>query len=132
MKHTVLIALITLSFGVSKLWGQEVWSTTFEDDLVKIEYRLADCEDIKNDLSFSYYLLRIQNKSRKKVNVRFAQGEQRNDENLKNLIVAPLEVLRGECTTPNSNLRIFAKDNRDNQRVAKKPFQISKITTYAL
>lgn len=132
MRHTVLIALITLLFGVSKSWGQEVWSTTFENEQVKIEYRLAGCEDIKNDLSFSYYLLRIQNKTRKKVNVRFAQGEQQNDENLTNLIVAPLETLQGDCTIPNSDLRIFAKDNRDNRRVVKKPFQISKITTYAL
>lgn len=116
------------------------WMVYHESAKIKIEYQLAECHDTTNDIHFAYYLLRITNKTSKKMNVGLVLGEGENttnditlrdQEHYRSLILDPGEVLESECGTKNRDLRIYAKELKKTD-AQPATFKISKIREYEL
>ncbi|MFT7352755.1 MAG: hypothetical protein ACI9XR_002542 [Flavobacterium sp.] len=54
MKQITCILFFLLLLGqLNCAYGQAKWTTHFENEKVKISYRLADCNDRANDMNFS-------------------------------------------------------------------------------
>ncbi|MFN7325363.1 MAG: hypothetical protein ACK5SQ_02150 [Chitinophagales bacterium] len=120
--------------------AEDGWVVYHESAKIKMEYRLAECHDTANDIHFAYYLLRITNKTSKKMNVGLVLGEGdrttnditlRDQEHYRSLILAPGEVLESECGTKNRDLRIYAKELKKTD-AQPATFKISKIREYEL
>ena len=50
--------LISIFFGV-----QNDWPVYFENDQIKISFKDVICDDIKNGVSFEYYMIEVKNKT---------------------------------------------------------------------
>lgn len=122
-----LLSLVTYS--------QSSWKPTYEDEEVKIEYKLSSCDDSPNGFSFQYYFLRIENKTQRSLNLQYLLGTPNDgaseDELTSNLILAPAEILQGQCTDNAGTLKYFYKDNKCSIKTSNQ-FTISKIKVYAL
>jgi|Wag4MinimDraft_19_1082662.scaffolds.fasta_scaffold11963_2 hypothetical protein len=129
-------------FVISDLQGpsEEKWMVYHESEKIKIEYRLAECHDIPNDVHYAYYLLRVTNKTTKKMNIGLVLGEGdasattitlKDQEHYRSLILAPGEVLESDCEGKNRDLRIFAKELKKTD-AQPATIKISKIREYEL
>jgi hypothetical protein len=135
---TLLLYLLMVNFNLA--FSQAKWSPHYEDKNVKIEYKLADCNDRTNDLNFSYYVLRIENKTKSKINVQFETVKQTGpllkeikEENRNSFILKPSEVREGNCTSTQKELRQFVRNNKEvNNKSKDKELVILNIKTYEL
>ena len=94
------------------------WQTYLENELVKIEYKFADCDPSKG-LDNESVILRITNLSQSKVEITWLHelsydGECKTcdyeEEYSYNFVLGPGESLEGECEyTTDKRLRIFSK-----------------------
>lgn len=121
MKNVFIVLLIVLTnIFVSQaltIPGQSVWETYFEDEKIKIEYKLLNCEytDFFNQ---EFVILQITNKSNNKISVEWQEQywydnicnncEQESNEFRKKTIVNANETVIGQCNF-HSNLKIFSK-----------------------
>ena len=133
MKRKFALMALML-FGYFSTYAQAPWKSSYEDDKIKIEYKITDCNDTANGFNFQYYFLKIENKTSNSLNVQYLLGDTTsktsNEELSNNLILKPREVIKGDCSTGN-HLKLFSKDNKS--KISKpNPFSISKIKTYAL
>lgn len=139
MKQITLSFLLYLLFGLfNTAYGQTGWKTHFENEKVKIEYRIADCNDKANDINFSYYVLRFENKTKSQLNLQFESGLAKNplNQNLRvedynSLILKPSEIKEGNCQSQEKELRQFFKDNKAiDRKSSENLIVILNVKTY--
>ena len=86
------------------------WTTFKEEEAYSISYRRVHCDDIMNGVSFDFFAIRLENKSDKELNLQwFSSPEGDKDENYVSLILAPGEVMQGNCGSyANNHLMVLA------------------------
>jgi hypothetical protein len=141
MKQITCMVFFLLLLGqLNCAYGQAKWTTHFENEKVKISYRLADCNDRANDVNFSYYVLLFENKTKKQLNIQFETKDPKNllDQNVKSedynsFILKPSETREGDCNSSAKELRQFYRNNKDLSETAKdKSLLILNVKTYEL
>ena len=119
----------------------EPWETFFETPQVKVQYRMADCDDNKNDVHTTQYLMRIINSTSKKINITYVLGEgDKSSDNATwaereyycSLILMPGEILEAKCPHPDRRLSICIARRGLSDQPIKSKFIISKIHVYEL
>ena len=45
-------------------WSTEDWNTYFENKEIAVLYKASLCEDIQNGVSFEYYQIKVENKTK--------------------------------------------------------------------
>ena len=137
ISSTLLLFLLMVNFNLA--FSQAKWSPHFEDKNVKIEYRLAECNDKANDVNFSYYLLRFENKTKSEINVQFESNKLKNAlqklkvEDYNSFTLKPSEVREGNCNTREKELKQFVRNNKElKNKAADKELVILNIRTYEL
>lgn len=111
----------------------ENWRTFYSDNRIEIQFKYSECDDVQNDKYFSYYLIKIKNKTNNAIIVNYILGENEGDrEKLKEISLQPNEEINGSCNSNDSRLRIFVNDRKNNAKPQKRPFMISKIKSYEI
>jgi hypothetical protein len=133
MKQITLFLILYLSLGhFSVAFGQANWNSHYEDKNVKIEYKLMDCTDKPNDTDFKFYQIRLENKTKREINVQYNIGDT-SEENFKSFILKSSEVKLGSCDDMGSGLLQFLDNNKKTTgKSISKTLLISNIKTYEL
>lgn len=136
-KITINVGLYVLLCFFNSAFSQVSWKTHFEDKSVKIQYRLAECKDKINDVDFSFYVVRFENKTKSKLNVQFDSAKKNSNEELQNenyhsFILNPLQVREGKCNSMEKELKQFAKNNLDSNNTNEFQLILLNIKTYEL
>lgn len=113
--------------------NRENWETYFSNDQIEIQYKYSECDDVQNDKYFSYYLIKVKNKTNSTIIVNYILGENEGDqEKFKEMSLQPNGEIKGSCNSNDSRLRIFVNDRKNNAKPQKHPFMISKIKSYEI
>lgn len=111
------------------------WETYYEDNKVKIEYRIYAHDDEANDLHFHFYQLRVSNQTQSEVNVQwvpgYGSGEAYEYENGVSIILQPGETKTGRHPDVRS-LYIYIARSDDFELDATQPLKLNKIKSYVL
>ena len=92
------------------------WSVYFENKKIEISFRDELCDDIKNGVSFEYYMIKVKNKTNETLVINYYLGEEEDEENKVAFVLNPNEVKKGKCGYHPSQLRLFKADNLDKKK----------------
>tara|TARA_B100001059_G_scaffold215295_1_gene232680 strand:+ start:352 stop:738 length:387 start_codon:yes stop_codon:yes gene_type:complete len=109
---SLLLSFIFLNFNGA---GPD-WSVYFENKKIEILFRDELCDDIKNGVSFEYYMIKVKNKTNETLVINYYLGEQEDEENKVAFVLNPNEVKKGKCGYHPSQLRLFKADNLDKNK----------------
>ena len=121
--------------------GFEPWETFYETTLVKIQYRLSECDDDVNDVHTTKYFMRITNTATKKINITYVLGEGdassdkatwAEQNKYCSLILMPGEIREGMCSKYDRTLSIFVSRRGLLDQPTTSKFIISKLHVYEL
>lgn len=91
-----------------------------------------DCTDKPNDTDFKFYQIRLENKTKREINVQYNIGDT-SEENFKSFILKSSEVKLGSCDDMGSGLLQFLDNNKKTTgKSISKTLLISNIKTYEL
>ena len=122
--YTIILLLI---FSLTNLDDQ--WVTYFENKKIKISYDDVTCGDIKNGVSFEYYLIKVKNKTNETLVINFYLGEKQDEESKVAFVINPFETKTGDCKPEITQLKLF-KANRSNKKAyLPKNFNLNNIKT---
>lgn len=121
------LLFLFLTFNFSNLDDQ--WITYFENKKIKISYNDITCDDIKNGVSFEYYLIKVKNKTNETLVINFYLGEKQDEESKVAFVINPFETKTGDCKPQITQLKLF-KANRSNKKsYLPKKFNLNNIKT---
>tara|TARA_Y100000385_G_scaffold74792_1_gene75633 strand:+ start:96 stop:479 length:384 start_codon:yes stop_codon:yes gene_type:complete len=121
------LIFLFLTFNFSNLDDQ--WITYFENKKIKISYDEITCDDIKNGVSFEYYLIKVKNKTNETLVINFYLGEKQDEESKVAFVINPFETKTGDCKPQITQLKLF-KANRSNKKsYLPKKFNLNNIKT---
>tara|TARA_B100001094_G_C17819893_1_gene617966 strand:- start:322 stop:705 length:384 start_codon:yes stop_codon:yes gene_type:complete len=121
------LLFLFLTFNFSNLDDQ--WITYFENKKIKISYDDITCDDIKNGVSFEYYLIKVKNKTNETLVINFYLGEKQDEESKVAFVINPFETKTGDCKPQITQLKLF-KANRSNKKsYLPKKFNLNNIKT---
>ena len=121
------LLFLFLTFNFSNLDDQ--WITYFENKKIKISYDDITCDDIKNGVSFEYYLIKVKNKTNETLVINFYLGEKQDEESKVAFVINPFETKTGDCKPEITQLKLF-KANRSNKKsYLPKKFNLNNIKT---
>ena len=121
----LLFLFLTFSF----LNLDDQWITYFENKKIKISYDEITCDDIKNGVSFEYYLIKVKNKTNETLVINFYLGEKQDEESKVAFVINPFETKTGDCKPQITQLKLF-KANRSNKKsYLPKKFNLNNIKT---
>ena len=142
LRHLLLtIFFVFLSFLFGYAQTNSSWQKFYEDEKVAIQYQLAECTDKANDMERTYYLIKLENKTSRKLNVQYVLGESSKEERKQptddqedfvSIILKPKEVRLGECPNPDHQLSLFVMDRKWSEKPVIDSFTLTKIRTYEL
>lgn len=92
------------------------WAVYFENKKIEISFKDELCDDIKNGVSFEYYMIKVKNKTNETLVINYYLGEQEDEENKVAFVLNPNEVKKGKCGYHPSQLRLFKADNLDKKK----------------
>ena len=103
----------------------------FEDDQIEISYTETLCDDIKNGVSFEYYLIKVKNKTNETLVVNFYLGEEVNktEENKVAFVLNPFEIKMGNCNYQTVDLKLFKRENKTKKSTVTEVFNLNSIET---
>ncbi len=103
----------------------------FEDDQIEISYTETLCDDIKNGVSFEYYLIKVKNKTNETLVVNFYLGEEVNktEENKVAFVLNPFEIKMGNCNYQTVDLKLFKRENKTKKSTVTEVFKLNSIET---
>ena len=106
------------------------WAVYFENKKIEISFKDELCDDIKNGVSFEYYMIKVKNKTNETLVINYYLGEQEDEENKVAFVLNPNEVKKGKCGYHPSQLRLFKADNLDKKKSKFiNKFSLTSITT---
>ena len=121
----LFLSLLFLNFNGS---GPD-WSVYFENKKIEISFKDVLCDDIKNGVSFEYYMIKVKNKTNETLVINYYLGEQEDEENKVSFVLNPNEVKKGKCGYHPSQLRFFKADNLDKKSKFINKFSLTSIKT---
>ncbi|MDF9798666.1 hypothetical protein OKW21_003929 [Catalinimonas alkaloidigena] len=93
-----------------ELLALDEWTTFKEEEAYSISYRRIHCDDFMNGVAFDFFAIRLENKSDKELNLQwFSSPEEDSNENYVSILLAPGEVMQGNCGSyANNHLMVLA------------------------
>ena len=120
---TIIISL----FFILLIGLQSDWSVYFEDKKIEISYKDILCDDLKNGVSFEYYMIRIVNKTNETLVINYYLGDQKNEENKVAFVLNPSEIKEGNCTYNPIKLKLFKSETNSKKYVSPIKFSLNSI-----
>ncbi|WKN29613.1 hypothetical protein PZB74_11620 [Porifericola rhodea] len=103
-----------------KAFAPSQWVQLKESSAFSVSFRRLRCKDEQNGVSFSFYAIRLENKSNQKINLQWynaGEGEGQSDENYVSLILQPGEVKEGLCDAYAANPLMVLAQSQSTQPV---------------
>tara|TARA_B110000285_G_scaffold206985_1_gene245979 strand:+ start:264 stop:653 length:390 start_codon:yes stop_codon:yes gene_type:complete len=105
------------------------WSVYFEDKKIEISFNEVLCDDVKNGVSFEYYIIKVKNKTNGTLVINFYLGEQEVEENKVAFVINPAEIITGSCGYQPIKLKLFKAENSNKNSESIKKFSLNNIQT---
>ena len=68
------------------------WSVYFENKKIEISFKEVLCDDVKNGVSFEYYMIKVKNNTNETLVINFYLGDQKDEENKVAFVLNPNEI----------------------------------------
>ena len=106
------------------------WSVYFENKKIEISFKDVLCDDIRNGVSFEYYMIKVKNKTNETLIINYYLGEKEDEETKVAFVLNPNEIKKGKCGYHPPQLRLFKADNLDkNKSKVINKFSLNNIKT---
>jgi len=106
------------------------WSVYFENRKIEISFKDVLCDDIRNGVSFEYYMIKVKNKTNETLVINYYLGEKEDEETKVAFVMNPNEIKKGKCGYHPPQLRLFKADNLDkNKSKVINKFSLTSIKT---
>ena len=105
------------------------WSVYFENKKIEISFKEVFCDDVKNGVSFEFYMIKVKNKTNETLVINFYLSEEENEENKVAFVLNPNEVKIGDCDYNVLQLSLFKVDNLDKKSIFVNKFSLTSIET---
>ena len=105
------------------------WSVYFEDKKIEISFKEVLCDDLKNGVSFEYYMIKVKNKTNETLVINFYLDEQEVEENKVAFVLNPAEIKTGSCSYQPIKLKLFKAENSNKNSESIKKFSLNNIQT---
>ena len=109
--------------------SQTEWSVYFEDKKIEISYKGTLCDDIKNGVSFEYYIIKVKNKTNETLVINYYLGDQKNEENKVAFVLNPSETKIGSCSYNPIKLKLFKSETKNKKYGSSLKFSLNSIET---
>ena len=109
--------------------SQTEWSVYFEDKKIEISYKGTLCDDIKNGVSFEYYIIKVKNKTNETLIINYYLGDQKNEENKVAFVLNPSETKIGSCSYNPIKLKLFKSETKNKKYGSSLKFSLNSIET---
>lgn len=109
--------------------SQTEWSVYFEDKKIEISYKGTLCDDIKNGVSFEYYIIKVKNKTNETLVINYYLGDQKNEENKVAFVLNPSETKIGSCSYDPIKLKLFKSETKNKKYGSSLKFSLNSIKT---
>tara|TARA_B100000767_G_C19714919_1_gene514502 strand:+ start:81 stop:470 length:390 start_codon:yes stop_codon:yes gene_type:complete len=103
------------------------WSVYFENKKIEISFKEVLCDDLKNGVSFEYYMIKVKNKTNETLVINFYLGDQKDEENKVAFVLNPNEIKIGNCSYNPVELILFKADNLDKKSKFVNNFNLTSI-----
>ena len=103
------------------------WSVYFENKKIEISFKEVLCDDVKNGVSFEYYMIKVKNKTNETLVINFYLGDQKDEENKVAFVLNPNEIKIGNCSYNPVELILFKADNLDKKSKFVNNFNLNSI-----
>ena len=106
------------------------WSVYFENRKIEISFKDVLCDDIRNGVSFEYYMIKVKNKTNETLVINYYLGEKEDEETKVAFVLNPSEIKKGKCGYHPPQLRLFKANNLDkNKSKFISKFSLTSIKT---
>lgn len=122
---SIIISILFLLLTSS----QTEWSVYFEDKKIEISYKGTLCDDIKNGVSFEYYIIKVKNKTNETLVINYYLGDQKNEENKVAFVLNPSETKTGSCSYDQIKLKLFKSETKNKKYGSSLKFSLNSIET---
>ena len=122
---SIIISILFLLLTSS----QTEWSVYFEDKKIEISYKGTLCDDIKNGVSFEYYIIKVKNKTNETLVINYYLGDQKNEENKVAFVLNPSETKIGSCSYDQIKLKLFKSETKNKKYGSSLKFSLNSIET---
>ena len=103
------------------------WSVYFENKKIEISFKEVLCDDVKNGVSFEYYMIKVKNNTNETLVINFYLGDQKDEENKVAFVLNPNEIKIGNCRYNPVELILFKADNLDKKSKFVNNFNLTSI-----
>lgn len=103
------------------------WSVYFENKKIEISFKDVLCDDVKNGVSFEYYMIKVKNNTNETLVINFYLGDQKDEENKVAFVLNPNEIKIGNCSYNPVELILFKADNLDKKSKFVNNFNLTSI-----
>ena len=103
------------------------WSVYFENKKIEISFKEVLCDDVKNGVSFEYYMIKVKNNTNETLVINFYLGDQKDEENKVAFVLNPNEIKIGNCSYNPVELILFKADNLDKKLKFVSNFNLTSI-----
>lgn len=103
------------------------WSVYFENKKIEISFKEVLCDDVKNGVSFEYYMIKVKNNTNETLVINFYLGDQKDEENKVAFVLDPNEIKIGNCSYNPVELILFKADNLDKKSKFVNNFNLTSI-----
>jgi hypothetical protein len=114
-KRLWLACLLFFVVTTGDAYAFDGWTIFQENEVFSISYQQVHCDDHGNGVAFDFFAIRLENKSSQKLNLQWfnsPEGESARSEQYISLILAPGEVMQGDCNSyANNPLMVWSKAN---------------------
>ena len=105
------------------------WSVYFENKKIEISFKEVLCDDVKNGVSFEYYMIKVKNNTNETLVINFYLGDQKDEENKVAFVLNPNEIKTGSCNYQPFKLKLFKTENSNKNPKSIKKFNLNNIQT---
>ena len=105
------------------------WAVYFENKKIEISYKGTLCDDIKNGVSFEYYIIKVKNKTNETLVINYYLGDQKNEENKVAFVLNPSETKIGSCSYDPIKLKLFKSETKNKKYGSSLKFSLNSIET---
>ena len=103
------------------------WSVYFENKKIEISFKEVLCDDVKNGVSFEYYMIKVKNNTNETLVINFYLGDQKDEENKVAFVLNPNEIKIGNCSYNPVELILFKADKLDKKSKFVNNFNLTSI-----
>ena len=119
--------ILSLIFLTLTTGSQTDWPVYFENDQIEISFKDTLCNDVKNGISFEYYMIRIVNKTNQTLVINYYLGDQKNEENKVAFVLNPSEIKEGNCKYNPIKLKLFKSETNSKKYGSSVKFSLNSI-----